>query len=44
MVAKRWVRYVVPVMVEVDVDDAKVTQVVTLPEKVREDRDDIGER
>lgn len=40
--AKRWVRYVVPVMVEVDVDDDKVTRVVTLPEEVREDRDDMG--
>lgn len=39
--AKRWVRYVVPVMVEVDVDDDdKVTRVVSLP--VREDRDDMG--
>ncbi|MCX4799411.1 MULTISPECIES: hypothetical protein [unclassified Streptomyces] len=41
LVAKRWVRYVVPVMVEVDVDDDdKVTRVVSLP--VREDRDDMG--
>ncbi|MGW0825812.1 hypothetical protein [Streptomyces sp. NPDC002845] len=37
--AKRWVRYVMPVMVEVDCDDDKVTRVVTLPE---EDRDDMG--
>lgn len=41
-VAKRWVRYVMPVMVEVDCDDDKVTRVVTLPEDVREDRDDMG--
>jgi hypothetical protein len=41
-VAKRWVRYVMPVMVEVDCDDDKVTRVVTLPEEVREDRDDMG--
>lgn len=40
--AKRWVRYVVPVMVEVDVEEDKVTRVVTLPEDVREDRDDVG--
>lgn len=39
---KRWVRYVVPVMVEVDADEDKVTRVVTLPEEVREDRDDMG--
>jgi hypothetical protein len=31
-----------PVMVEIDVDDDKVTRVVTLPEEVREDRDDMG--
>ncbi|MGW1553960.1 hypothetical protein [Streptomyces sp. NPDC002346] len=41
-VAKRWVRYVMPVMVEVDCDDDKVTRVVTLAEEVREDRDDMG--
>jgi hypothetical protein len=39
---KRWVRYVMPVMVEIDCDDDKVTRVVTLPEEVREDRDDMG--
>ncbi len=41
-VAKRWARYVMPVMVEVDCDDDKVIWVVTLPEEVREDRDDMG--
>lgn len=40
--AKRWVRYVMPVMVEIDYDDDQVTRVVTLPEEVREDRDDMG--
>jgi hypothetical protein len=40
--AKRWVRYVMPVMVDVDCGDDKVTRVVTLPEEVREDRDDMG--
>ncbi|MCX4821338.1 hypothetical protein OG883_15770 [Streptomyces sp. NBC_01142] len=40
--AKRWVRYVMPVMVEVDCDDDKVTGMVTLPEEVREVRDDMG--
>jgi hypothetical protein len=41
-VAKPWVRYVMPVMVEVDCDGDKVTRVVTLPKEVREDRDDMG--
>ncbi|WP_211273204.1 hypothetical protein, partial [Streptomyces hirsutus] len=40
--AKRRVRYVMPVMVEVDYDDDQVTRVVTLPEEVREDRDDMS--
>jgi len=31
-----------PVMVEVDCDDDKITRVVTLPEEIREDRDDMG--
>ena len=31
-----------PVMVEVDCDDDTVTRVVTLPEEIREDRDDLG--
>ncbi|MET7304649.1 hypothetical protein [Embleya sp. NPDC005575] len=39
---RRWVRYVMPVMVEVDCDDDKVTRVVTLPEEIREDRCDRG--
>ncbi|MFC9280887.1 hypothetical protein [Streptomyces collinus] len=39
---KRWVRYVVPVMVEVDCEDDKVTRVVSLPGEIREDRDDRG--
>jgi hypothetical protein len=37
---RRWVRYVMPVMVEVDCDE--VARVVTLPEEIREDRDDLG--
>ncbi|MFF9410749.1 hypothetical protein ACF1B0_35270, partial [Streptomyces anandii] len=36
------VRYVMPVMVEVDCDDDKVTRVVTLPEEVREDRERLA--
>ena len=40
--ARRWVRYAMPVMVEVDRDEDKVTRVVTLPEEIREDRDDMG--
>ncbi|MBD2894166.1 hypothetical protein amrb99_30890 [Actinomadura sp. RB99] len=39
---RRWVRYVMPVMVEVDCDADEVTRVVTLPEEIREDRDDLG--
>lgn len=39
---RRWVRYVMPVMVEVDCDADRVTRVVTLPEEIREDRDDRG--
>jgi len=31
-----------PVMVEVDCDDDTVTRVVTLPEEIRDDRDDRG--
>lgn len=41
-VTRRWVRFVMPVMVEVDCDDDTVTRVVTLPEEIREDRDDLG--
>ncbi len=39
---RRWVRFVMPVMVEVDCGDDTVTRVVTLPEEIREDRDDRG--
>ncbi|MGB6162553.1 MAG: hypothetical protein WCF33_01155 [Pseudonocardiaceae bacterium] len=39
---RRWVRYVMPVMVEVDCDSDEITRVVTLPEEIREDRDDMG--
>ncbi|MEV5749129.1 SDR family NAD(P)-dependent oxidoreductase [Actinoallomurus sp. NPDC052308] len=38
----RWVRYVMPVMVEVDPDTDQATRVVTLPEEIRDDRDDMG--
>ncbi len=38
--ARRWVRYVMPVMVEVDCDTDEITSVVTLPGEVRLDRDD----
>ncbi|MGH2719708.1 MAG: hypothetical protein ACRDJU_14190 [Actinomycetota bacterium] len=39
---KRWVRYVVPVMVEVDCEADEVNRVVMLPAELREDRDDGG--
>jgi hypothetical protein len=39
---RRWARFVMPVMVEVDCDDDEVLRVVTLPEELREDRDDGG--
>jgi hypothetical protein len=39
---RRWVRYVMPVMVEVDCGSDEITRVVTLPEGIREDRDDRG--
>lgn len=43
MATRRWVRYVMPVMVEVDCDSDEVTRVVTLPEEIQEDRgDDTG--
>jgi hypothetical protein len=32
---RRWVRYVMPVMVEVDCDSDEITRVVTLPEEIR---------
>lgn len=41
-VTHRWVRFMMPVMVEVDCDDDTVTRVITLPEEIREDRDDLG--
>jgi hypothetical protein len=31
-----------PVMVEVDCDSDEIARVVTLPEEIREDRDDMG--
>jgi hypothetical protein len=39
---RRWVCYVMPVMVEVDCDSDEIARVVTLPEEIREDRDDRG--
>lgn len=43
MATRRWVRYVMPVMVEVDCDSDEATRVVTLPEEIQEDRgDDTG--
>ena len=39
---ERWVRFTVPVMVEVDCKADEVTLVVPLPQEVREDRDDTG--
>lgn len=39
--ARRWVRYVMPVMVEVDCDTDEIASVVTLPGEVRLDRDDM---
>jgi hypothetical protein len=39
---RRWVWYVMPVMVEVDCDSDEIARVVTLPEEIREDRDDMG--
>jgi hypothetical protein len=38
---RRWVRYVMPVMVEVDCDTDEIASVVTLPGEVRLDRDDM---
>jgi hypothetical protein len=35
---RRWVRFVMPVMAEVDCDDDTVTRVVVLPEEIRDDR------
>lgn len=42
MATKRWVRYTVPVMVEVDCEADEVTRWVALPGEAREDRDDTG--
>ncbi len=39
---KRWVRYVMPIMVEVDGEEDEVLRVVTLPQEIRGDRDDRG--
>lgn len=39
---KRWVRFLMPIMVEVDCDDDALLRVVTLPEEIRQDRDDRG--
>ena len=36
------VRYMMPVMVQVDCGSDEITRVVTLPEEIREDRDDMG--
>jgi hypothetical protein len=40
---RRWVRYVMPVMVEVDPGTDRITRVVTLPEEIRNDRDEMGD-
>ncbi len=37
---KRWVRFVTPVMVEVDCEENEVLRVVTLPAEIRMDRHD----
>ncbi len=39
---KRWVRYAIPVMVEVDCGKDEITRIVALPDEAREDRDDSG--
>jgi len=39
---KRWVRYMMPVMVEVDCEEDEVQRVVMLPNELRRDRDDRG--
>jgi len=39
----RWVRYVVPIMVEIDCDDDRIGRIVALPEEARPDRDDLGQ-
>lgn len=39
---KRWVRYLMPIMVEVDCDDDEITRVVALPNEMHNARDDLG--
>jgi hypothetical protein len=39
--ARRWVRFVMPVMVEVDCEDDEIISVVRLPGEIRLDRDDM---
>lgn len=39
---KMWVRYTIPVMVDVDCDNDEVTRILALPDETREDRDDSG--
>jgi hypothetical protein len=41
-VAKQWVQYVMPIMVQVDDDSDEITRVVTLPEEIHEERDHRG--
>jgi hypothetical protein len=43
MATTRWVRYVVPVMVEIDCDNDTIKRIVALPGEAREDRDDRGQ-
>jgi hypothetical protein len=43
MATTRWVRYVVPVMVEIDCDNDAIDRVVALVGEAREDRDDRGQ-
>ena len=40
--SKHWVRYAMPIMVEVDSDDDQIKRVVALPNEMRPDRDDRG--
>jgi hypothetical protein len=42
MATTRWVRYVVPVMVEIDCDNDQIDRIVALPGEAREGRDDRG--
>jgi hypothetical protein len=41
-VAKQWVRYVMPIMAQVDDATDEITRVVTLPEEIHEERDHRG--